>query len=147
MEKNRQVWKYFCLVDSYFISISQYSYIRVVHLSFTSKYFDGHLICGARDLPDPSLSFTSAIALSSTSRVRFPIFAITAQYGALCLYCWQCCPLLTAHHRHHTDTRASQYRLVAWQVGLGPPSPSCPPHPHPATGPGSPGWRPMCPLM
>ena len=43
--------------------------IRVVHLSFTSKYFDGHLICGARDLPDPSLSFTSAIALSSTSRV------------------------------------------------------------------------------
>ena len=60
---------------------------RVVHLSFTSKYFDGHLICGARDLPDPSLSFTSAIALSTTSRVRFPIFAITAQYGALCLYC------------------------------------------------------------
>ena len=42
---------------------------RVVHLSFTSKYFDGHLICGARDLPDPSLSFTSAIALSTTARV------------------------------------------------------------------------------
>ena len=44
-------------------------YIRVVHLSFTSKYFDGHLICGAWDLPDPSLSFTSAIALSTTARV------------------------------------------------------------------------------
>ena len=91
--------------------------------------------------------FRYPLQASSTPRVRCPIFAITAQYGALCLYCWQCCPLLTAHHRHHTDTRASQYRLVAWQVGLGPPSPSCPPHPHPATGPGSPGWRPMCPLM
>ena len=42
---------------------------RVVHLSFTSKYFDGHLICGARDLPDPNLSFTKSIALSTTTRV------------------------------------------------------------------------------
>ena len=64
--------------------------------------------------------FRYPLQASSTSRARCPIFAITAQYGALCLYCLRCCPLLTAHHRHHTDTPASQCSLVAWQVGLGP---------------------------
>ena len=44
-------------------------FIRLVHLSLTSKFFNEHLKCGALDLPDPSLSFKSAIALNSTSRV------------------------------------------------------------------------------
>ena len=54
------------LIDLIYIYYVNGYDIRVVHLSFTSKYFDGHLICGARDLPDPSLSFTSAITLRAT---------------------------------------------------------------------------------
>ena len=52
---------------SYWIALKIYN--RLVHLSLTSKFFNEHLKCGALDLPDPSLSFKSAIALSSTSRV------------------------------------------------------------------------------
>ena len=116
-------------------------------MSLTSKFFNEHLKCGALDLPDPSLSFKSAIALNSTSRVAhdgwpgWPLISVL--WSALSL-------LLTMLSTAHCSPETPH-----WHSGLpmqpGDLAGEAGPLPHHLahlifTQPGSSGWRPMCPL-